>query len=53
MSDAEKAAIIIKAWNAHRVGRELITLKWQNAGPKKEAFPTIEGLPLVSTSEAA
>lgn len=53
MSDAEKAAIIIKAWNAHRIGRELITLKWQNAGPKKEAFPTIEGIQLVRTPEAA
>lgn len=53
MSDAEKAAILIKAWNAFRLGRELGVLKWQNAGPKKEAFPQIEGLQLVSQSEAA
>jgi len=53
MSDAEKAAIIIKAWNAYRLGRELGTLKWQNAGPKKESFPAIEGLQLLTVSEAA
>jgi hypothetical protein len=53
MSDAEKAAIIIKAWNAYRLDRELITLKWQNAGPKKESFPVIEGLQLLETAEAA
>jgi hypothetical protein len=53
MSDAEKAAIIIKAWNAYRLGRELVTLKWQNAGPKKESFPVIEGLQLLTASEAA
>ena len=48
-----KAAIIIKAWNAYRLDRELVTLKWQNAGPKKESFPAIEGLQLLETSEAA
>jgi hypothetical protein len=53
MSDAEKAALIIKAWNAYRTGRELTTLKWQNAGPKKEAFPQIEGAQLISQPEAA
>jgi hypothetical protein len=53
MGDAEKAAIIIKAWNAYRHGRELVTLKWQNAGPKKETFPVIEGLQLLDASEAA
>lgn len=53
MSDAEKAALIIKAWNAYRLGRELSTLKWQNAGPKKEAFPRIEGGQLISQPEAA
>jgi hypothetical protein len=45
MSDAEKAAIIVKAWNAFFKGEPLFTLKWQNSGPKKEDFPAILGLP--------
>jgi hypothetical protein len=53
MSDAEKAAIIIKAWNALRLGQHLRALKWQNAGPKKEEFPLIDGLQLGERTEAA
>lgn len=44
MSDAEKAAIAIKAWNAFFRGESIGTLKWQNAGPRKEDFPQIAGL---------
>jgi hypothetical protein len=43
MSDAERAAIVIKAWNAYVRGDPLLSLKWANAGPKKEEFPTIAG----------
>lgn len=44
MSDAERAAIIIKAWNSYFRGEPLLSLKWQNAGPRKEEFPKIAGL---------
>jgi hypothetical protein len=44
MSDAEKAAIVIKAWNAFIHHESIGTLKWQNAGPRKEDFPQIDGL---------
>jgi hypothetical protein len=44
MSDAEKAAIVIKAWNAFFRGESVGALKWQNAGPRKEDFPQIAGL---------
>lgn len=41
MADAEKAALIIKAWHAFVDGREIAQLKWQNAGPNKEPFPNV------------
>lgn len=44
VSDAERAAWTIKAWNAFRDGRNVAALKWQQLGPRKEAFPEISGL---------
>jgi hypothetical protein len=41
MADAERAAVIIKAWNAFRARIKLQTLRWVNAGPRREEFPTI------------
>lgn len=35
------AALFIKAWNAHRAGRKVRTLRWRNTGEKPEAFPEI------------
>jgi hypothetical protein len=43
MSDAERAALIIKAWNAFLPGTTIKQLKWQDSGPKKEEFPSILG----------
>lgn len=44
ISDAERAAWTIKAWNAFYQERTVATLKWQQLGPRKEAFPGIVGL---------
>ncbi len=43
LSDAEKAALMIKAWNAFYEGKPIRALKWANAGDKREAFPSIAG----------
>lgn len=43
LSDLEKAALIIKAWNAHYQNRPLKVLKWQQAGVRSEEFPSIAG----------
>jgi hypothetical protein len=43
MADAERAAWIIKAWNAFVAGREVSQLKWQQVGPRREPFPEIQG----------
>lgn len=40
-ADAERAAWIIKAWNAFAEGRTLDHIKWQTSGVKVEAFPEI------------
>ncbi len=32
-------ALIIKAWNAYREGREITGLRWVAAGSRSEAFP--------------
>jgi hypothetical protein len=53
MSEAEKAAIVIKAWNAFYRRESISSLKWQNAGPRKEDFPQIIGLPQVLEVENA
>ncbi|MDP3492876.1 MAG: hypothetical protein Q8R82_07160 [Hyphomonadaceae bacterium] len=44
--DAERAAWIIKAWNAYLQDRPVATLKWQQVGPRKEPFPEVPGLVL-------
>jgi hypothetical protein len=44
VSDAERAAWTIKAWNAYLQDRSVATLKWQQLGPRKEGFPEILGL---------
>lgn len=36
-----KAALTIKAWNAFVEGREISLLRWFNAGPSQEKFPTV------------
>ena len=43
LSDAEKAALIIKAWNAFYEDRPVRILKWANQGDRREAFPAIVG----------
>ncbi len=53
MSDAEKLAVCIKSWNAFYAERHLGTLKWQNIGPTKEAFPTVAGLNRAENSNEA
>lgn len=45
LSDLEKAALVIKAWNFHFEGRPVRVLKWQQAGERPEEFPAIAGLP--------
>lgn len=40
-ADPERAAWVIKAWNAFLDGRELAHIKWAPTGPRAEAFPTI------------
>ena len=40
-SDPERAAWIIKAWNAFAEGRSLDHIKWQPYGTRAEAFPVI------------
>lgn len=44
LSDSEKAALMIKAWNAHLAGLSVKTLKWQTGGDRREEFPRIKGL---------
>lgn len=41
LNDVEKAALIVKAWNADREGRELKSLRWraQGASHGRERFP--------------
>jgi hypothetical protein len=43
MSDPEKIALTIKAWNIFWTGTKIESLKWQNSGPRKEPFPQING----------
>lgn len=42
-ADPERAAWIIKAWNAFVEGRELAHIKWAPTGSRAEAFPLIRG----------
>lgn len=42
-ADPERAAWVIKAWNAFIDGRELSHIKWSPSGPRGEAFPIIKG----------
>jgi hypothetical protein len=44
LSDSEKAALMIKAWNAHLADLTVRNLKWQTGGDRREEFPTIRGL---------
>jgi hypothetical protein len=37
------AAMAVKAWNAHAVGRPLIQLKWVRSGKSAEDFPALRG----------
>jgi hypothetical protein len=53
ISDAERAAWAIKAWNAYIQERPVAALKWQQLGPRKEAFPEIAGLQDLRRSLAA
>ena len=53
MSDSERIAITIKAWNAHLCDTSIATLKWQKTGPRKESFPRIAKLELPCYTEAA
>lgn len=46
LSDSEKAALMIKAWNAHFLGQTVKNLKWQTGGERREDFPTIKGISL-------
>jgi hypothetical protein len=39
----ERAALIIKAWNAYVHGQEISRLVWRSSGPRAEAFPLVEG----------
>jgi hypothetical protein len=48
LADAEKAALIIKAWNAFYEDKPMRVLKWANFGDRKEAFPEISGVPFAS-----
>jgi hypothetical protein len=40
-ADPERAAWVIKAWNAFIEGREIAHIKWSTGGARPEAFPTI------------
>jgi hypothetical protein len=44
LSDLEKAALIIKAWNFFYEKRPVRVLKWQQLGVRAEDFPLISGL---------
>lgn len=44
LPDAERAAWIIKAWNAFMMSRKINRIKWQQVGPRRESFPVIYGL---------
>lgn len=46
LADSEKAALMIKAWNAHFAGQPVRNLKWQTGGDRREDFPSIRGLKL-------
>ncbi len=41
ISDGERAALAIKAWNAFKEHRPLQILAWRNKGPAREALPEI------------
>ncbi len=43
LADPERAAWIIKAWNAYVEDRALDHIKWQPNGARAEAFPLIRG----------
>lgn len=43
LSDSEKAALTIKAWNAHLADQPVRNLKWQTGGDRREDFPAIRG----------
>ncbi len=42
LNEIEKAALVVKAWNASREGREVKSLRWRASGASrgKEPFPT-------------
>lgn len=41
VTEAEKMALTIKAWNVFRSGREIRHLMWTKSGPRAERFPDI------------
>ncbi|MFN6980561.1 MAG: hypothetical protein ACK4NU_01400 [Brevundimonas sp.] len=41
LSETEKAAMMIKAWNFHIRDQPVKNLKWQNSGDRREPFPRI------------
>jgi hypothetical protein len=42
LREKDLAALVIKAWNAHRSGKAIKTLRWRNYGNSPEAFPEIQ-----------
>lgn len=44
MPDAERMALVIKAWNLVFEGKSAKQVKWINSGDRREAFPKISGL---------
>lgn len=44
LSEPEKAAMMIKAWNFFANDQPVRNLKWQNSGDRREPFPRIYGL---------
>lgn len=42
LREKDLAALVIKAWNAHRSGKAIKTLRWRNYGDSPESFPKIQ-----------
>ena len=49
MSDAERMALVIKAWNLVSEGKTAKQVKWINSGDRREPFPRIFGLEIGGT----
>jgi hypothetical protein len=49
LSETEKAAMMIKAWNFYVRDLPVRNLKWQNSGDRREPFPKILGLEGLAT----